>query len=128
MQTGTRTARTPPVTILYGPRIPVTHPLPPAGLAGLVNLGPQDLDLVFDLLDRLVDGAHLELVLIVVRLRLSLNRIESSSWNGMGWNHSTDGCADSEEGKARQGEHESEQTGRNRLTRMLAPSTTEARL
>lgn len=48
------------------------HPLPPASLVGLVDLGLQDLDVALDLLDVLVDRGHLLLVLIVVRLRLRL--------------------------------------------------------
>lgn len=49
-----------------------THPLTPASLISFIDLGSQDLDLVLDLLDLLVNGGHLELVLLAVRLRLSL--------------------------------------------------------
>lgn len=49
-----------------------THPLTPASLVSLIDLGSQDLDLVFDLLDLLINRRHLQLVLLVVRLRLSL--------------------------------------------------------
>lgn len=50
-----------------------THPLPPASLVGLVDLGLQHLDVALDLLDVLVDRGHLQLVLVVVRLRLRLH-------------------------------------------------------
>lgn len=58
-----------------------THPLSPAGLVGPVDLGPQNLDLVLDLLNILVDPGHFELVLIVVRLNLSLSRDERGVQN-----------------------------------------------
>ena len=58
-----------------------THPLAPAGLVGPVDLGPQHLDLVLDLLNILVDRGHLQLVLVIVRLSLSLCRGERGRKN-----------------------------------------------
>lgn len=51
-----------------------SHPLPPASLVCLVDLGLEDLDVALDLLDVLVDCGHLQLVLVVVRLSLRLNK------------------------------------------------------